>query len=133
FRLERTLREKFDGTYGQRAITVEVHKTLRDLPAKLPDAEGEYLEEALRCIQATAYRAAIVMCWNVGYDHLCGQILKNHIGAFNSKMAAMFPKEKTVVATREDFYEFNEARVLEVCRAAGLTDRNVHGVLDASL
>jgi hypothetical protein len=134
FYLERTLHEEFNAKYGQRAITVEVHKTLRELPARLPDlAEREYVEEALRCIQATAYRAAIVMCWNVAYDHLCAQILKNHLSAFNAKMAAMFPKEKTVVAAREDFYEFNEARVLEVCRADGITDKNVHGILDASL
>jgi hypothetical protein len=134
FRLERSVREKFDSEYGQRAITVEVHKTLLELPSKVPNlAERAYLEESLKCVRCEAYRAAIVMCWNVAYDHLCMQILNHHLAPFNAKMVALFPKEKTVVADREDFFEFNEARVLEVCRAAAITDKNVHGVLEASL
>lgn len=134
FALERSLRDQLDLKYGQRAITVQVHQTLHDLPAKLPDLEErEYLEEALRCLKSTAYRAAIVMCWNVAYDHLCAQILKKHLSAFNTQMATQHPKEKTVVAVREDFYEFNERRVLEVGRSAGILDKNVYAILDVSL
>jgi hypothetical protein len=134
FFLERSVREDFDRRYGQRAITVQVHATLRDLPAKLPDLEErEYLEEALRCLKATAYRAAIVMCWNVAYDHLCDQIVKKHLNAFNTQLAAQFTKQKIVVSVREDFYEINEARVIEVSRSAGIVDKNVFAVLDASL
>jgi hypothetical protein len=40
--------------------------------------------------------------------------------------------KKTVVA-REDFYDLLESRVLEICRAAGITDKNVHGILDEKL
>jgi hypothetical protein len=106
---------------------------LRDLPTKLPDLqEREYLEEALRCLRATAYRAAIVMSWNVAYDHLCDQIVKKHLAAFNAQLVSQFPKQK-VVTVREDFYDINEARVIEVSRAAGIVDKNVFGVLDASL
>lgn len=133
FYLERSVREDFDRKYGQRAITVQVHATLRDLPAKLPDLqEREYLEEALRCLKATAYRAAIVMSWNVAYDHLCDQIVKKHLAAFNTQLVAQFPKQKAV-SVREDFYDMNEARVIEVSRAAGIVDKNVFAVLDASL
>lgn len=134
FFLERSVREEFDRKYGQRAITVQVHTTLRDLPAKLPALEEqEYLEEALRCLKATAYRAAIVMCWNVAYDHLCDQIVKKHLAAFNAQLAAQFTKQKIVVSVREDFYDMNEAKVIEVSRAAGIVDKNVFAVLDASL
>lgn len=134
FYLERSIRDDFDRKYGQRAITVQVHATLRDLPTKLPDLqEREYLEEALRCLKATAYRAAIVMSWNVAYDHLCDQIVKKHLAAFNAQLAAQFTKQKIVVAVREDFYDLNEARVIEVSRAAGIVDKNVFAVLDASL
>jgi hypothetical protein len=135
FFLERSVREEFDRRYGQRAITVQVHATLRDLPSKLPDLEErEYLEEALRCFKAEAYRAAIVMCWNVAYDHLCDQIVKKHLSAFNAQMSIQFTKQKPPpVGTRDDFHEFNERRVLEVCRAAGILDKNVYAILDTSL
>jgi hypothetical protein len=116
-RLERWLREEFDKTYGQRAITIEVHKTLQDLPAKLPNlAERAYLEEALTCFKAPAFRASIVMCWNLAYDHLCTHILNNRLADFNAKAAAMSIRK--TIASREDFYDLMESGVLEVCRAA---------------
>jgi len=131
FRLERSLREQFDSRYGQRAITVEVHKTLRELPAKLPDlAERVYLEEALTCFTARAFRAAIVMCWNVAYDHLCTHVLADaaRLGDFNREL-----KPKRPVTNRVDLYDHGESRVLEACRAAGLLDKNVFNVLEPGL
>jgi len=35
--------------------------------------------------------------------------------------------------TREDFHELKEGNVLEVCRTAGITDKNVHGILKEKL
>jgi hypothetical protein len=40
---------------------------------------------------------------------------------------------KKTVASREDFYDLMESRVLEICRAAGITDKNVHGILEEKL
>jgi hypothetical protein len=37
------------------------------------------------------------------------------------------------VATREDFYELNEDKVLQVGRSSGILDKNVYAVLDAAL
>ena len=134
YHLERTLREQLNARYGQRAITVQVLQTLRELPAKLPSlAERAYLEEALTCFTAGAFRASIVMCWNVAYDHLCTHILSNRLNDFNATMTTRFPKDKTVVMTREDFHELKESNVLEVCRTAGITDKNVHGILKEKL
>jgi hypothetical protein len=128
------MREQLDAKYGHRAITVQVLQTLRELPAKLPDlAERAYLEEALTCFKANAFRASIVMCWNVAYDHLCTHILTRKLSDFNAAMATRFPKEKTVIASREDFHELKESQVLEVCRTAGITDKNVHGILEEKL
>jgi hypothetical protein len=132
FRLERLVREQFDRQYGQRGITVDVHKTLRELPAKLPKlAEQTYLEEALTCFKGNAFRATIVMCWNLAYDHLCTHILNSRLADFNTKATAMSIKK--TVASREDFYDLMESRVLEICRAAGITDKNVHGILEEKL
>jgi hypothetical protein len=54
--------------YGERKITVEVTKMLTDLPAKVPDvAEREFLDEALICYRNGAFRAAVVMTWNLAF------------------------------------------------------------------
>ena len=98
FRLERTVREQYDARYGQRPITIQVHKTLQELPAKLPNlAEQAYLDEALTCFRAGAFRAAAVMCWNLAYDHLCTYILTNRLVDFQIAYAAQFPKDKLVI------------------------------------
>ena len=64
YRLEKRIRDEFDKKYGQRAITVQVTNLLKQLPSKLPDlAERTYLDEALKCFEIGAFRAAIVMTW----------------------------------------------------------------------
>jgi hypothetical protein len=48
---------------------------LLELPAKIPDlAERSFLDEGLRCLRCKAFRASIVMTWNLAYDHLCRYI-----------------------------------------------------------
>jgi hypothetical protein len=130
YQLERTLRDQLDSRYGHRAITVQALQTLRDLPAKLPNlAEQAYLEEALTCFKAGAFKATIVMTWNVAYDHLCNHILGHaRLPEFNTSLNG-----KKLVAEREDFYDYIENRVLEAARASGITGKNVHAVFDASL
>jgi hypothetical protein len=133
--LERTVRDQFERKYGHRAITVQVHETLRDLPNKLPNLpERTYLEESLTCFQHGAFRASVVMCWNLVYDHLCDHILNKRLADFNSTLPRRFPKaDISTVANRDDFHELKESQVLEVCRTAGITTKNVHGVLKSSL
>ncbi len=71
FRLEGRIKEQLDGKYGQRQATVAVDAMLQGLPGKISD-EGErlFLSEALTCFRSKAFRATIVMTWNVAYDHL---------------------------------------------------------------
>jgi hypothetical protein len=132
--LERGLREQMDATHGQRAITVQVLRTLRELPATVPDlAERTYLLEALTCFKHAAFRASIVMCWNVAFDHLCTHILAKRLNDFNATLAVRFPKEKVVIQSRDDFHELKESQVLEVCRTADITSKTIHGILKEKL
>src|SRR5437868_7824662 len=57
YRLENRVRRQFDERFGQRTATVQVHKILTELPAKIPAlAERAYLEEALICFRHRAFR-----------------------------------------------------------------------------
>src|SRR5438128_1858815 len=59
YRLENRVRETIDKKYRSRPATVQVAELLRSLPEKIPNlAEQTYLDEALRCFEAEAFRAS---------------------------------------------------------------------------
>lgn len=134
FRLAKSLRDKLDVMHGARAETILVDKLLSGLPAKLLglDQEG-YMEEALICFRNRAFRAAIVMTWNVAYDHLVSTILDRHLVRFNTQMSSMFGGKKKDVHGREDFQRLKESEVVEVCNAGGLVAKEVAKVLSDKL
>jgi hypothetical protein len=69
--LETRIREPLEARFGQRAATTQVDKLLAELPTRIPNlVERDFLKEALICFRHKAFRAAIVMTWNLAYDHL---------------------------------------------------------------
>jgi hypothetical protein len=133
--LEGAVREDFAKKYGQRPVTVYVQKLLADLPSKIA-AVGEkvYLEEALICFQHKALRAAIVMTWNMAFDHLCELVFSKHLPAFNAQLPRSFPKaDPSAVSKRDDLGELKESQVLQVCKSAGIISGPVHKILKEKL
>ena len=126
FRLESKIREQFDKEYGQHETTIAVTQMMKDLIGKVSDqGEKVFLAEAVKCYNVKAFRAAIVMAWNLGYDHLLYWVLADagRLSAFNSKIIAKIgPKRGTglTIVKREDFEELKESEVLDICSNAGL-------------
>jgi hypothetical protein len=107
--LEHSLRERMTAKYGQRKITVQVTKMLTDLPARVPDvAEREFLDEALICYRSGAFRAAIVMTWNLAFDHLLNFILKHHLAGFNKQWPISYAKRRA----KPGFLPFRAAKLM---------------------
>jgi len=139
YRLESTLRAELDDLYGTRDITIQVQNLLLELPEKLPDlAERTYLDEALICFKHRAYRAAVVMTWNLAYHHLCDHILKNRLNGFNTRWPVVYPghhrKELKIIQKMDDFNEvLKESQVIEICNSAGIITGNIHKILKEKL
>jgi hypothetical protein len=135
YRLERRIQEALDSRYGKRRATIHVHKLLSELPDRIPSlAQKDYLQEALTCFRYRAFRAAIVMCWNLAYDHLCEVVISNHLNAFNVQLPKSFPKaELAAVAKKEDFAELKESQVLQVCRSSLIVSGSLHKILKEKL
>jgi hypothetical protein len=133
------MRNTFEAKYGQREITVQVTKLLSELPIKIPNVvERDFLNEALICYRHGAFRAAIVMCWNLAYDHLCEYVLTKHIAAFNMKWPIRLEKHHkkagvSAIATRDDFSEFKEDQMLEVCKSANIISDDTFKILKEKL
>jgi hypothetical protein len=137
YRLENKVREEFDAKYGQRPAAVAVTALLRDLPSKVPDlSERDYLDETLKCFTAGAFRASVVMCWNLAYDHLCQYVLADfaRLAAFNSQFPKSFPKvDFSPVAKRDHFTVLKESWVSQVCKSANIISDSLHKVLKEKL
>jgi hypothetical protein len=137
YKLTRAVRSTLDSSYGLHQTTVAVSKLLLDLPNTVPDlAERAFLSEALKCYRVEAYRACIVMAWNLAFDHLLRWILKDaaRIASFNLAIPKRFPKKPPMtVVTQDDFEELKESETIEVCNTAGLLSGNIVKILREKL
>jgi hypothetical protein len=129
YALEKRLKDHMESKHGQRLATVQADKLLVELPSRIPDlAERTFLDEAIRCFRCKAFRAAIVMTWNLAYDHLCLFVFNvpNRLAAFNAQLRYSFPKARiSAVNSRDDFSELKESEVLQACRSATLISNDL--------
>jgi hypothetical protein len=138
YKLEGNLRRQMDEKYGQHPSVVRVQKLLADLPAKIPDInERVFLQETLNCYRVQAYRAAIVMAWNLAFDHILRWIIGDavRLAKFNAAIVTRYPKRAgTTVSQYDDFSEeFKESEIIEICRTADLISKNQKQILDEKL
>jgi hypothetical protein len=135
--LEKKLRDHLEIKFGQRHATAQADKLLLELPSKITNlAEHVYLDEAIRCFRCKAFRAAIVMTWNLAYAHLCGYLF-NHspvLAEFNNQLVRLFPKGRVLrINDREDFSELKESEVLQVCRSANIITNDIFKIYKEKL
>lgn len=137
YRLARNVRSDLDKKYGVHQTVVQVSKLLSDLPDRVPDiAERAFLREALACYRAQAFRACIVMSWNLAFDHLLRWILADttRLSDFNAAIVRRFPKKTGIsILTIEHFEELKEAEVVDICQTASLITKNTTEILREKL
>jgi hypothetical protein len=137
YKLERSVRTGLDVKYGVHQSVVHVSKLLADLPSKVPNlAEKTFLVEAMKCYRVEAYRACIIMAWNLAFDHLLNWILNDptRLADFNGAITKRYPK-RTGIAIRDQnhFEEFKEFEVIEICQTASLMSKNIIDILREKL
>jgi hypothetical protein len=140
FRLEHKVREGLDKKYGYHETTIALSKLLKELPGKISDqAEKLFLSEAITCYHSRAFRAAIVMAWNLAYDHLLQWVLNEpaRVSAFQAHIAGRVGPKKAasiVISQREDFENLKESETLDICGSASLfASDNTKKILDMQL
>jgi hypothetical protein len=128
FKLTRELRQELDRKYGVHHSVIQVSKLLAELPSKLPDlAKKTFLVEAIKCYRAEAYRACIVMVWN-----LLNWILSDtaRLALFNATIVKRNAKKAgLVVAKYDDFEDLKEREVVDICNTANLINSSVYKIL----
>lgn len=131
FYLEKRVRDQLEEKYGKRSTAIQLDKLLLDLPDKVPSlVERVFLEEALICFRYGAFRAAIVMSWNLAFDHLCSYVLASHLVDFNAQLPITFPKSRiSSISSKDNFSELKESEVLQVCKSANIISSSLHKIL----
>lgn len=138
YKLTRNVRIELDKKYGIHHSVILVDKILTDLPAKVPSVdERAFLQEALTCYRSKAFRACIVMTWNLAYAHLLDWILNDPIrlATFNTAIKKRYPKKSGLIINKYDEFidEMKEREVIEICSSAGLINSNVFKIMKDKL
>ncbi|BCA56900.1 hypothetical protein W02_40400 [Nitrospira sp. KM1] len=136
YRLEARVREVFDGKYGYAPSSIAVANLLADLPSQVPGADqSDFLREALNCYRVKSFRSAIVMAWNLAYDHMLRWLLADatRLHTFNQRIPIRYPKKQVRIVTFDDFEDLKESEVVEIASSAGLLNSGVIKILDKEL
>jgi hypothetical protein len=137
YRLEARARSVLDLKYGDAESSIAVAKLLTDLPSRVPSLdESAFLGEALSCYKVKAFRATIVMVWNLAFDHLLHWLLADaaRLQTFNTRIPVRYPKKKDArVMIFDDFEDLKESEIIEIASSAGLLAGGISKVLHEKL
>ena len=132
YQLPLPIRIRLDEKYShckEHHQTIAVKKLLTDLlDGRLKPEQNVYLDETITCFQYGAPRAAIVMAWNLAYDHLTRYILDDQV-----RVATFNQHAKPPVTQQEDFASIRESLILQWCRAAHIIPKHLMQILDHGL
>lgn len=135
--LEGRERKRLDDILQPKKTTAVVSQLMRSLTESISSGpERVFFDEALRCYEVTAFRAAIVMTWNLAYNHLRNWVLKDaeRLQCFNDGAAKRFQKSpKDVVRKEEDFDSFKESEFIDACSSGKLFSKNLETMLREKL
>jgi hypothetical protein len=134
--LQRDIQQKLQSTIKENKLKEEVHRDLRSLLTCIKSPlENDFFKEAITCFEISAYRAAVVMVWNLTIDHLYEFVLKHDIGRFNTILLKNTDKriKITEVKVKDDFSEIPESKFIEFCKSAGIISGDIRKILDTKL
>lgn len=111
-------------------------KTLRDLLVTITDSEQNiFLDEAIKCFEINAFRASIVMVWNLTVDHLFEYILSKKLTEFNAVLSTNTDRRVRIISVcaKDDFGEIPEGKFIEFCRQSRIISNYVRKILEEKL
>lgn len=136
YRLSSEVRRALSSEFGLSGTSVHVKKSLSDLPLQIPDiAEREFLAETIKCYTAGAFRAAVIMVWNLTVEHMYKWILdeQNRLRQFNDSILKKYPKKNISISVYDDFLEMKESEIIACLRSSGLVNKNIGQILGEKL
>lgn len=115
------------------SVSVLVVSGLRkQLPSILNDATRNFVDEAVKCLEAKLYRSAIVTCWVGAIAVLYDAVIASHLSAFNAEAEKRDSKWR-LAKTADDFSKMKEFDFLQILPAISVIGKNVKDELEVCL
>jgi hypothetical protein len=134
FRLSASSRTAMEKVLPKRPTTVVTTAILDGLLVKVTNPiQKTFLHETLVCYKHGAYRAAVIMAWNLVYSDVLDRILTHHLAQFNKGVGTN--NLKTAITRREDFENFSvkESEIIRIGRATGVLGKETTKALEEKL
>lgn len=115
---------------------IEITSKITNLASLIIDNdENDFFQELAKCFSIKAYRASIIMSWNLALDHLYEYILKHKLAEFNTALAANTDRRVRIstISVKDDFAEIPENKFIEFCRSSRIISNDVRKILDVKL
>jgi hypothetical protein len=111
--------------------------SLRESAASAPANYRPYLEEAIDCYEASAYRGAVLMVWTATIEHVYSVIERHQYGfkLFEAENIKRFENSKNYkrITKKNDLLYVNDANFFLLCEDAGVFNKNARSILDDAL
>lgn len=111
-------------------------QSLHGLADKLGQvAQRSYLAETMNCYRAGAFRASVVMAWNLAYDHLTRWLITEpaRLSAFNASLSVKYPKTSSLISSLDNMSGVKEFAVVETAHHANLINKHMNDLLKEKL
>jgi hypothetical protein len=132
YRLSIDVRTGLAALLPVRATSVKATRLLEDLTQRISQPmQKTFLEETLVCFRHGAYRASIVMAWNLVFSDLLDRVLEKHLPSFNSQVGTHGFKHP--IRARDQFADLKESQIIAIARAARILSKEVAKVLEEKL
>jgi hypothetical protein len=111
--------------------------SLRESAASAPGNFRQYLEEAIDCYEASAYRGAVLMVWAATIEHIYS-VIEGHQSGFKLIEAENFRRfgksnGYRKISKKNDLLYVNDKNFFLICEDAGVFNKNARSILDDAL
>lgn len=98
------------------------------------DNQKKFLEEAIKCFDIKAFRAAIIMTWLLTLDILYDYVLiSDNLEKFNSAVLVQGKYKKNQFLDKENFSVIKESDFIELLKTSKLITNDIRKLLDEKL
>ncbi len=115
-----------------RATAVKTTRLLTELLTRISDSSQKtFLQETLVCFKNHAYRAAVVMAWNLAFSDVLDRIFSDNLQVFNSQVGSHGFKQP--IKSRSDFADMKESQIIALARTAKILSKESVKILEEKL
>lgn len=120
-----------------RQAPAEALHSLRIATSGAPESYRKYLDEAVDCYEAGAYRGAVLMVWAATIEHIYDAVERRPSGfsLLESANTARFGKSRTYrsIKKKNDLLYLNDKNFFLLCEDAGVFNKNARKLLEEKL